>query len=294
MPQVDKDGFILVRHKNSRGPPASLITKGVAPPTDLKPDVINVPAVIKKIERLRVRLTSSRYLPRFLAAVDDCLSEQRAGQSAVAAPNIVCYGLGHVASAPAPQYQLALLLELRAHLSAPRVEAYDPVFWPEEAALLSRLGLHVLEQDEQCGRRLTEPTVLYMPHCENVHYNNLLRANWHPDVLPRCLLIGNSLASIALKLPPSLLREFAFVERGAAHAAERGVGERIDEPELLAPFNDTAVHWFSAARLRALPAYFWDEAPTQYEPPEPQTDSSDDGGRAKPRRRRRKKSRNHN
>ena len=47
MPQVDKDGFILVRHKNSSRPPASLVSKGVVPPVDLKPDSIDVASVIK-------------------------------------------------------------------------------------------------------------------------------------------------------------------------------------------------------------------------------------------------------
>ena len=164
------------------------------------------------------------------------------------------------------------------------------MFWPEEKELLTRLDLDVLDNNEQCARRLSAPTVLYMPHCENVHYDNLLRSNWHPDILPRLMLVGNSLSSIALKLPTSQLRQFAFVERAAPHAAERA--EKIEEQDLLPPFNDTAVQWFDATKLRALPAYFWDEAPPEdYVPPE-EDDSSDDG-RGKPRRRRRKKSRNH-
>lgn len=260
--------------------------------------------VFRKITHLQQRLKSSEYLQCFLDAVDHCLQQQRAGLPASAAntaapsaPPIVCYGLGHVATAPAPQHQLALLLLLRQHLSAPRTELYDPVFWPEEVSLLGRCGLTVLTENEQCARRLSAPTVLYMPHCENVHYDNLLRANWHPDVLPRCLLIGNSLASIALKLPPSLLRQFAFVERISCHVSERQIQERISDPELLAPFNDTAVHWFGAARLRALPAYFWDDAPTQYIAPELDSDESDGrdaAPRARARRRRRKRSRNCN
>lgn len=290
MPLVDKDGFILVRHKNSSAPPASLIAKGVIPPTDLKPESIDVASVIKKIERLRERLTSSHYLSRFLAAVDEGVAQQTASRGSATGPDIVCYGLGHVASSAAPQHQLALLLHLRAHLRSPRVELFDPAFWPEEREVLTQLDLHVLSTDEQCARRLSAPTVLYMPHCENLHYDNLLRANWHPDLLPRLLLVGNSLASIALKLPTSLLRQFAFVERASPLATERA--DRIDEPDLLAPFNDTAVQWFGAARLRALPAYCWDEAPPEaYVPPEVGDSSDDDRG--KPRRRRRKKSRNH-
>ena len=47
MPQVDKDGFILVRHKNSSIPSASLAAKGVVPPVELKPDSIDVVSIIK-------------------------------------------------------------------------------------------------------------------------------------------------------------------------------------------------------------------------------------------------------
>ena len=244
--------------------------------------------LLRKIERLRQRLASSQYLSRFLSAVDECVAEQRRPAD-TAPPDIVCYGLGHVGSSAAPQHQLALLVQLRAHLGSRHVQVYDPVFWPEERQILAELDLHVLHNDEQCARRLTAPTLLYMPHCENLHYDNLLRANWHPDLLPRLLLVGNSLASIALKLPTSQLRQFAFVERAAPHATERA--DRIEEQDLLAPFNDTAVQWFSAARLRALPAYFWDEAPPEAFVPPQQGDSSDDD-RGKPRRRRRKKSRN--
>ena len=249
--------------------------------------------VPRKIERLRERLASSRYVASFLAAVDEGLAQQRRptdGPATLPPPRIVCYGLGHAASGPAPQHQLALLLQLRQHLGQPPVEVFDPVFWPEEKQLLRELRLRVLETDEQCARRLSAPAVLYMPHCENVHYDNLLRANWHPDLLPRLLLVGNSLSSIALKLPTSQLRQFSFVERAAPHATERA--ERIDEADLLPPFNDTAVQWFEAAVLRALPAYFWDEAPREAFVPPEEGDSSDDG-RGKPRRRRRKKSRNH-
>ncbi|KAF0311621.1 Protein SENSITIVITY TO RED LIGHT REDUCED 1 [Amphibalanus amphitrite] len=246
---------------------------------------------MRKVERLRERLASSQYLASFLSAVDEGLSRQRRPSGGDAPrPHIVCYGLGHAASSPAPQRQLALLLQLREHLSAPSVEVFDPVFWPEEKQLLRELRLHVLETDEQCARRLSAPAVLYMPHCENAHYDNLLRANWHPDLLPRLLLVGNSLASIALRLPSSQLRLVSFVERAAPHVTERS--ERIDEADLLPAFNDTAVQWFEAGVLRALPAYFWDEAPQEAFVPPQEGDSSDDG-RGKPRRRRRKKSRNH-
>ena len=36
------------------------------------------------------------------------------------------------------------------------------------------------------------PTVFYMPHCGKALYNNLLWANWQPELLSLLTIVGNS------------------------------------------------------------------------------------------------------
>lgn len=57
---------------------------------------------------------------------------------------------------------------------------------------MEALGCRVIQRDEQ-GRRVVEaPTIFYMPHCEAVLYDNLLRANWRPVALNQMVVLGNS------------------------------------------------------------------------------------------------------
>ncbi|EFJ45668.1 hypothetical protein VOLCADRAFT_94061 [Volvox carteri f. nagariensis] len=80
------------------------------------------------------------------------------------------------------------------------VQLYDPAFDDIDRLALQHLGLQVgicakeaqrgymppvltdppqvLEVDEGGGRKVTEPTFFYMPHCEGELYDTLLRANW--------------------------------------------------------------------------------------------------------------------
>ena len=39
---------------------------------------------------------------------------------------------------------------------------------------------------------MTGRTLFYMPHCGKALYNNLLWANWTPELLTNLLIIGNS------------------------------------------------------------------------------------------------------
>lgn len=46
-----------------------------------------------------------------------------------------------------------------------------------------------------CKRHLTHPTIVYMLHCAQSMYNNLLWANWNKTSLSHVILIGNKLSS---------------------------------------------------------------------------------------------------
>lgn len=46
------------------------------------------------------------------------------------------------------------------------IQVFDPVFSELDKKTLEHLGAHTLQENEQAARVLTEPTLVYMPHCE--------------------------------------------------------------------------------------------------------------------------------
>lgn len=62
------------------------------------------------------------------------------------------------------------------------VTVYDPLFSPQDVAVLARLGM-TLPESNNCGAyTLREPTIIYMPHCPREMYEALLRSNWSLDL----------------------------------------------------------------------------------------------------------------
>ena len=98
---------------------------------------------------------------------------------------MVILGLGSPTNSPVSRFQLALAIILSGSLGVRRenVELYDPVFTPNDVATLEKnIGKIVNRQDADklCGPsalRQKVPTFWFMPHCEAVLYNNVLRAN---------------------------------------------------------------------------------------------------------------------
>lgn len=125
---------------------------------------------------------------------------------------MVILGLGSPSNSNVSRVQLALALILSEHLSLPlnAVELYDPVFTPIDLEILSERGMKVISREESnvytgvgegkmpdahAGTRGGEggdadvrctdaavpedqSTFFYMPHCEGVLYDGLLRTNW--------------------------------------------------------------------------------------------------------------------
>ncbi|GFR51804.1 hypothetical protein Agub_g14263, partial [Astrephomene gubernaculifera] len=97
--------------------------------------------------------------------------------------DMVVYGLGSVHESRVSRYQLALVLLLRDQvLSGLRsaVQLYDPAFDQVDRLALQRLGLQALDVNEGGARRVTRPTLFYLPHCEGALCDALLGANWGP------------------------------------------------------------------------------------------------------------------
>ena len=51
--------------------------------------------------------------------------------------------------------------------------------------------INVIEENEECFRKVENITVFYMPHAPYNLYNNLLYSNWNPSSLAKVIIIGN-------------------------------------------------------------------------------------------------------
>ncbi|KAK7316813.1 hypothetical protein RJT34_00542 [Clitoria ternatea] len=58
--------------------------------------------------------------------------------------------------------------------------------------VLEALGCSVISINEHGRREALKPTMFFMPHCEAKLYNNLLHANWKPELLSNMVIFGNS------------------------------------------------------------------------------------------------------
>ena len=111
---------------------------------------------------------------------------------------ILCLGIGS-ASVPAARDQWALLQDMRQHIykhcgTQPVVVVFDPQFEDMDVALVQRQRAK-LPLENNCGAyQLSEPTLVYMPHCPKELYEALLRANWRKEALERIILCGNELS----------------------------------------------------------------------------------------------------
>lgn len=291
---IDSDGFIFVRRgrrsfpnnitATSNGDKSkfdSTKTRAVVAHQQSPPDSVDIEAVISRVQSLSDRLSQSQFFQRLLDSITTALrlttaTPSGSDQYRQGAPlNLLCYGLGHVATSYISQLQLALLLSLRSHfhhnqpgLDSPPVQLFDPAFWPAERQLLQRLSLHVLEVGGEAAAswHLSTRTLVYMPHCDSDLYEHLLTANWSIHQMALCLLLGNSFSRRQLHTPTSQLLTWPLLHLMAPHVHEQQVACSLaGDDELLElcrarmfeTFNDTSLHCFPIDRLAALPDTFW-------------------------------------
>jgi hypothetical protein len=143
---------------------------------------------------------------------------------------ILCYGLGNFSKTNTTYFsssfwQLACLIQMRQDFrqacernendSEIPILFFDPASTTFEKDFLSQhLSVNVLEADEQGHRKLAPRTLVFLPHCPAMLYENLLRSN--PDAFQQpasqTVWIGNSIRNFcdALTPPPTdiqLLRQ---------------------------------------------------------------------------------------
>ncbi|XP_078739686.1 SRR1-like protein isoform X2 [Lampetra fluviatilis] len=157
---------------------------------------------------------------------------------------VVAYGVGRFAICPTARYQLALLCIITDSLQVVRskVSVYDPVFSAVEEQTLTSLGMSLVRYNEEGKRRVSGPTLFYLPHCGKALSNNLLWSNWDPRSLAQTILIGNSLSSVVSSLPSRILdRDYRLIHKEVALPAL--------PPRLSDVFNDTTLHHFPPRRI---------------------------------------------
>ncbi|KAK0540295.1 hypothetical protein OC835_000746 [Tilletia horrida] len=176
---------------------------------------------------------------------------------------ILCLGLGNIKSGAVPQLQLGFLLLLREHVAAKldgfcAVEAYDPAFTEDDKELLQALGIDVLEENKRGAYKLSEPTLVYMPHVGRGLTERLLRANWTEEGLERLILCSNDLdAYVTHVAGQKLLAESPCIALIAPHLA-REVLPRLptSHPQhVFGALNDMAYQRFAPSSPPS--ADFW-------------------------------------
>ena len=175
--------------------------------------------------------------------------------------DLVCYGLGSLASSGVSRHQLVLLCCLRDSMNddghrMAMVDVYDPVLRGEERELLDEMGFNCLVENEACKRVVHRPTVFFMPHCDKVLYDNLLSVNVKAGTQGNVIIIGNSFESYGIRdqssgrgggLETSSDETGSTVVDLASDTAEMQLGSDVTYRPRDDAFNDMSVHVFRPA-----------------------------------------------
>ncbi|KAK8918604.1 Protein SENSITIVITY TO RED LIGHT REDUCED 1 [Platanthera zijinensis] len=167
-------------------------------PADSSTDPERESKLLRLMQSAIRRFDNSRLGRRFLSRLRDPQIQARFRELTASCSQIqiVAYGIGSIESDDEiSRLQVSLALRLNEELGATAagpIEVFDPVLSAAECAVLASLGCTVITYNECCRREATTPTIFYMPYCDAELYENLLRANWKPEMLRRMVVLGNS------------------------------------------------------------------------------------------------------
>ncbi|KAK6929849.1 SRR1-like domain [Dillenia turbinata] len=108
--------------------------------------------------------------------------------------NMVIYALGSLQFNCRSHYQLALALLLKQDFSdwIGEIEVYDPVFSPVDCGVFQEFRCNVLPVNEYGRRKVTRPTLFFLPHAYPCLRASLLEANWCPSQINQMVLLMDS------------------------------------------------------------------------------------------------------
>ncbi|WVZ67681.1 hypothetical protein U9M48_016728 [Paspalum notatum var. saurae] len=230
-------------------PPPLPVTPIPWSPSDSSLDPARVYRLVARAHAAISRVAASRLYRGLLPP--DSLLRRRLGF--LAPTRLSLLGVGSFESSPAARLQLALAALLRRDFLPEPASAdlFDPVLSAVECAAAAALGFSVPSLDDGCRRRVEEPTLFYMPHCEASLYDALLAANWDsPAQLRRVCVLGNSFRRYALQAEENRsgpAAKAAHVLAAGRFACEERAGETadLDDDDWFArAFNETSWHFF--------------------------------------------------
>lgn len=160
---------------------------------------------------------------------------------------------------------------------AEEVHTFDPVFNAVDTAALEKLGIRIIQQNEQGNRSIEgKKTLFFMPHCGRRLYENVLRANWTVQALEKLLVLGNPIKIIHQSSKSTRSRTIAdsdALQRAAPFLHEFALPSYNDRPEV---FSDTSLQYFRIASddPPTLPdqqnSEFWVTPPVSPSSPDPE------------------------
>lgn len=243
-------GDVPVTTSHLDAPPPLPLTPIPWAPSDPSLDPARVSRLLDRARAAISRVEASRLYRRLLLP-DSPLCRRLAS---LAPARLSLLGVGSFESSPAARLQLALAALLRRDLLAgasATADLFDPVLSSVECAVAVALGFAVPSLDDGCGRRVEEPTLFYMPHCEASLYDALLAANWEPRAqLRRVCVLGNSFRRYALQAEENRSGPAAkanLVLKAGRFAWEQRIdeaGDVDDEDWFARAFNETSWHFF--------------------------------------------------
>lgn len=158
--------------------------------------------------------------------------------------NIVCFGIGRFSECKISRFQLGFLLNLQAEYRVRSITFHEPSLSKGEIAILERLGLEVFAENVEGKFKVPpeSPTLIFSPHCPKQLTNNLLWANWAPNLLTNIYLICNSFDHLFDSTPQRFLQLDAnYILRIRPFAKEWSFVNTFRYSDV---FNDTSLHTF--------------------------------------------------
>ncbi|XP_013165899.1 PREDICTED: SRR1-like protein [Papilio xuthus] len=248
--EKDSDGFQIVSSKRSAKNKQTKVPYK-ASHFIKEENEINVEKSYQRVLSAVKDLEGSQFYNDVLKAVSTFLNERNISE-------IVCFGLGHVGECNISRYQLAFLLCLKDSFKPLKVLVHDPIFYIGECELLKRLGLIVIEENNEGSYVIsnTNITVVYLPHCPKQLTNNFLWSNW--DIrLENCILLCNSFTSLLENHPSRMLSEMVpYIYKLSKYLDEVILDNSFQYKDI---FNDTSIHYIKKGELSKVDSNFWNK-----------------------------------
>lgn len=196
---TDEDWTVVLprrERQKRKAPEVKILEEKQEPwaPTDSQTDPGREKTLMQKMERYISKIENSQFYQTFRDQIEtsvlDYIPKVLGSETTM---QMVIYGIGSIESYEPPCLQLSIAMLMKRDFNwIGSIEVFDPILSVTESHVLEALGCSVMSINEHGKREALKPTMFFMPHCEAELYNNLLRANWKPDLLKNMVLFGNS------------------------------------------------------------------------------------------------------